>query len=126
MIPLNIRIANFLDSVSFVADKNAQYSMWGGGDRSISSVISLGELYAQFFDDNNIDDFIEKDLFSSLLDEKEKEAIVFFRDKLRDFSKAPGKNEINDAEIIEDSEWNDLIDIAKSTLKIFGINKNHV
>ncbi|MBU1361904.1 MAG: hypothetical protein KKC79_11490 [Gammaproteobacteria bacterium] len=122
MIPLQIRLKNFLDSVSIVADERRQRSMWV--ERRLpdgSFMISLGELYAQFFDDNDIDNFIADELDVAPLDPKQRSAIRSFRDALNSFSKAPGKSESfeTDAELIEDAEWKQLTMLAKTTLDAF-------
>ena len=119
MIPLDVRIANFLDSVAFVADKKQQYAMWVKHDQSVSSVISLGELYAQFFDDNDIDNFVEYELDLSKLTSEQKQAIRSFRNALNAFSKAPGKvtHPLSDADVIDDPEWNELVKLAQYTLE---------
>jgi hypothetical protein len=125
VIPFDIRLANFLDSVSFVADKTRQRAMWVEGNTKVSSVISLGELYAQFFDDNDIDNFIADDLDAAPLTNEQKNAIRSIRDALNDFSKAPGKtaNQVRDADVIDDPEWGNLIGLAQATLTFFGKQK---
>jgi len=122
VIPFNVRLANFLDSVSFVADKGRQRAMWVEGNTKVSSVISLGELYAQFFDDNDIDNFIADELDAAPLTNEQKDAIRSIRDALNGFSKAPGKtaNQVNDADVIDDPEWGNLIRLAQATLILFG------
>lgn len=122
VIPLDVRLANFLDSVSFVADKNRQRAAWVDGDTKASSVISLGELYAQFFDDNDIDNFIADDLGAAPLTSEQKDAIRSVRDALNDFSKAPGKpaSQLSSADVIDDPEWGNLIRLAQATLTVFG------
>jgi hypothetical protein len=122
VIPLDVRLANFLDSVSFVADTDRQRAMWVTGTRGVSSVISLGELYSQFFDDNDIDNFIADELDTSPLSGEQKKAIRVFRDALNDFSKGPGKmpKAISDAEVIDDPEWGCLVRLAEVTLTTFG------
>lgn len=123
MIPLEIRIQNFLDSVSFIADERRQRAMWIEGDPGKSFKISLGELYAQFFDDNDIDNFINDELDASPLPLEQRKAIRAFRDALNRFGKAPGKrNAGNDSELIGDPEWNELVDLAKSTLVTFELS----
>lgn len=121
MIPFDVRLVNFLGSASFIADKSLQRAMWIDGNTKVSSVISLGELYAQFFDDNDIDNFIADELDTAPLTNEQKNAIRSLRDALNDFSKAPGKTskEMNDADVIEDPEWGDLIRLARATLTVF-------
>jgi hypothetical protein len=46
--------------------------MWVERSEKISSVISLGELYAQFFDDNDIDNFIADEIDKSPLTQEQK------------------------------------------------------
>jgi len=96
--------------------------MWVAGTQGVSSVISLGELYAQFFDDNDIDNFIEDELDVSPLAIEQRHAIRSFRDALNGFSKAPGKlsQPMSDADVIDDQEWNELVRLAQSTLTTFG------
>lgn len=125
VIPLDVRLTNFLDSVSFVADKNRQRAAWVDGDTKASSVISLGELYAQFFDDNDIDNFIANDLGAAPLTSEQKDAIRSVRDALNDFSKAPGKpaaSQQSSADVIDDPEWGNLIRLAQATLTVFGMH----
>lgn len=122
VISFDVRLANFLDSVSFIADKTRQRAMWVEGNTKVSSVISLGELYAQFFDDNDIDNFIADDLETAPLTNEQKDAIRSIRDALNDFSKAPGKtaHQLSDAYVIDDPEWANLTKLAQVTLTFFG------
>lgn len=46
--------------------------MWVDRSEKISSVVLLGELYAQFFDDNDIDNFIVDEIDKSLLTQEQK------------------------------------------------------
>lgn len=122
MIPFDVRLTNFLDSVCFIADKTRQREIWVEGNTKVSSVISLGELYAQFFDDNDIDNFIADELDTACLTAEQKDAIRSFRDALNSFSKAPGKaaNQLSDADVIDDPEWGTLVRLAQLTLTLFG------
>lgn len=122
MISFEIRLANFLDSVSFIADKDRQRAVWVEGSKGVSSVITLEELYAQFFDDNDIDNFIEDELDASPLTYEQRLAIRTFRGALNNFSKAPDKTnqKIPDRELVDDPEWNELNDLAMHTLTMFG------
>jgi hypothetical protein len=123
VISLDTRLANFLDSLAFFADIKRQQATWTGQHGAISSFISLGEAYAQFFDDNDIDNFIAEELDTSTLHPEQKKAIRVFRDALNSFSKAPGsENQVPDCELVNDSEWGNLVTLAKSTLLNF---KNH-
>lgn len=88
MISLEVRLANFLGDVSFVADKKQQRAVWVTRSHGVSSVISLAELYCQYFDDNELDDFVENELDTSPLTSKQKHAIRSFRDALKSFSNA--------------------------------------
>jgi hypothetical protein len=122
VIPFDVRLANFLDSVSFIADEELQRAVWVSGRQGVSSVITLGELYAQFFDDNDLDNFIADDLDTSPLSGEQKKAIRQLRDALNDFSKAPGKmpNAMSDAELVDDPEWKRLVRLARATLTVFS------
>ena len=126
MIPFDIRMANFLGSTAFIADKKLQHAMWAERNKKISSIISLGELYAQFFDDNDIDNFIIDELDKSLLTKEQKEAIKVIRDDLNNFTKAPNRKtyQASDAELIDDPEWGQIVLLAQSTLNIFEKDKN--
>lgn len=123
MISLDVRLKNFLDSVSIVADEKRQHEMWiERCPPEGSFMISLGELYAQFFDDNDIDSFIAEELDRAPLRADQRLAIRSFRDALNSFSKAPGKSESfkNDADLIKDPEWKQLTVLAKVTLGAFA------
>lgn len=121
MISIEIRIKNFLDSVALVADEQKQVNMWVDGKAVDSFVVSLGELYAQFFDDNDIDNFIANELDGASLSSGQCAAIRAFRDAMNAFSKAPGKpaNFADDAFLLSDPEWKKLVEIAKSTIAEF-------
>lgn len=121
MIPFDVRIENFLESVSFIADENRQRAMWIDGDPGRSFMISLGEIYAQFFDDNDIDNFISHELDASPLTPSQRVAIRSFRDSLNDFEGAPGRHEgpTSDAELLMNPEWNKIVSLAKATLSEF-------
>jgi hypothetical protein len=120
MIAFDVRIQNFLDSLSFMADINRQRAMWESKALKTSSVISLGELYAQFFDDNDLDSFIEKELDTSPLTVEQRGGIRAIRDALNGFSNAPSRSQVpNDAALLYDPEWNKLVALAQSVLKLF-------
>lgn len=121
MIPLEVRLANFIDSVSFVADKDRQRLVWVQRAKGVSSVYSLGELYSQFFDDNEIDDFIDHEMMNAPLSNAQREAIRRFRDALNAFSGSPGKGggmKLESA-LIDDPEWNELVELATLTKNLF-------
>ncbi len=126
MIPLDVRLKNFLDSVSFFADKRRQHAMWVEGDPGESFMISLGELYAQFFDDNDIDNFIADELDATPWTPEQREAVRSFRDALNNFSKAPGRpeNSTKEADLVNDPEWNRVVALAKSTLAKFASSRD--
>lgn len=121
MISFETRIGNFLNSVSFVADKELQRRVWDEGESGITSIISIGELYSQFFDDNEIDDFINNEMKTSSLSKEQRDAIRKFRDALDEFSGAPWKqtSAAMNCNLSECREWNSLIELARSTLKLF-------
>ena len=121
MISLEVRVKNFLESVSLFADEGKQGDMWIDGKAVDSFVVSLGELYAQFFDDNDIDNFIADELDGTSLTLKQRAAIRTFRDALNAFSKAPGKpaSFTDDALLLSDPEWKRLVELAKSTIVEF-------
>jgi len=122
MISFDVRISNFLGTLSFMADINCQRLMWKDKVLGISSIISLGELYAQFFDDNDLDNFIDDELDTSPLTEEQRDGIRAVRDALNGFSKAPSKERepVNDAALLLDPEWNQLVLLAQTVLKLFG------
>jgi hypothetical protein len=122
MITLDTRITNFLGSVAFLADKKRQTAMWRDHASNLSSVISMGELYAQFFDDNDIDNFIRDELDSAPLTELQRRSIRAVRDALNEFSKAPGtpNHPIDDADLIDDPEWTEIVRLAQTTLGTFA------
>jgi hypothetical protein len=122
VISLDTRLENFLGIVSFVADKKQQYAMWVKHSQGVSSVISLNELYCQFFDDNDIDNFIEDELNTSPLTSVQRDAIRSFRDALNSFSKTLEKmpQPMSDAGVIENPEWNELVKLAQFTLTVFS------
>jgi hypothetical protein len=126
MIPFDIRMQNFLDSLSFMADISRQRAMWETKALGRSSVISLGELYAQFFDDNDLDNFVQEELDTSPLTEKQRDGIRAIRDALNGFSKAPTKERepVNDAALMYDPEWNKLVVLAQMVLKLFDPSIN--
>ena len=126
MIPFDVRLANFLDTVSFIADTKRQRAVWVERGQGVSSVISLGELYAQFFDDNDIDNFIADDLDRSALTVEQRISIRRFRDALNKFSKAPGVSfqAVREEELVDDLEWSELVALAKSTLGMFRNDDN--
>jgi hypothetical protein len=80
MIPLKLRLINFIDTVTFVSDKEFQHKIWVQKIKGLTSVDSMGELYCQCFDDNAIDQFIDEELSTSPLNEIQKKAILDFRD----------------------------------------------
>lgn len=122
MISFEVRLANFLDSVSFIASKTRQHAAWVDRNEEISSVISLGELYAQFFDDNDIDNFIAEDMDAAPLTAEQKNAIRSIRDALNNFGGAPGKNlsSSSDVNVINDPEWGRLVRLSQEALILFG------
>lgn len=122
MIPFDVRLANFLDTVSFIADKERQRRVWVDRTPGLSSVITLGELYSQFFDDNEIDDFIDREMASSPLTTSQRRAIREFRDALDSFSGAPSKSApfTDYAKLLNDPEWNRLIELATATKSQFA------
>lgn len=122
VISLETRLENFLGDVSFVADKEQQRAMWFAHSEGVSSVISLDELYCQFFDDNDLDNFISEELDKSPLTIEQRIAIRSFRDALNRFSDAREKFPlpISDADVIDDPQWNELVTLAQSTLTVFG------
>lgn len=124
MIPIDVRISNFLDSVSFLADLERQRIAWSNKTPGATSVVSLGELYAQFFDDNDIDNFVRYELDTSPLNTEQRESVLAIRDALNAFSKAPGKTPqpVNDEELLSDPEWNTVVALAQSVLKVFRGN----
>ena len=119
MIPLEVRVKNFLDSVSFFADKKQQHAMWVDGDPGDSFLMSLNEVYCQFFDDNDIDNFIADELDTAPLTSEQRHGIRLFRDALNKFSVVREKfsQPIRDADLITDPEWNELVVLAQSTLR---------
>jgi hypothetical protein len=90
--------------------------------QGVSSVISLDELYCQCFDDNDLDNFIEEVLDTSPLTAEQRLAIRSFRDALNNFSEAREEipQPMSDANVIDDPNWKELVNVAKSTLSVFG------
>ncbi|WP_157084929.1 hypothetical protein [Hydrogenophaga palleronii] len=122
MITLDTRISNFLSSVAFFTDLDVQRAVWVDGAKGVTSVICPSELYCQFFDDNDIDDFIDNEMSTAAITDSQKMAIRTFRDKLNEFDIAfdDPMNPKTDAELIETKEWADIRKLAELTLEKFG------
>ena len=120
MIPLDVRLANFLGTVAFVADKEIQRAVWIDKVPGITSIISIGELYCQFFDDNDMDGFIKDEMDESPLSTAQKSAIVQFSGALGVVEKLPSYADGDDGQTIESREWNALVKCAKGTLVTFA------
>ena len=93
--------------------------MWVDGDPGDSFLMSLNEVYCQFFDDNDIDNFIADELDTAPLTSEQRHGIRSFRDALNKFSVVREKfsQPIRDADLITDPEWNELVVLAQSTLR---------
>ena len=122
MLPFSVPLHNFLELVSFVADLKHQREVWIDKKQGVSSLISLGELYNQFFDDVDLDGFIDFELEGAPLTQRQKIAIRVFRDALDAFHAAPGRGrkEKTEDDVLRDPEWNKLVGLAQQTLKLFG------
>lgn len=121
MISLKTRLDNFIGVVSFVADKDQQALVWVKKVNNISSIYCLAELYNQFFNDNQIDDFIDNEMENAPLSEAQRIAIRRFRDALNAFNVAPGKLlEKSGSDLIDDLDWNEIVKLAISTKQLFG------
>jgi hypothetical protein len=134
MIPLKLRLINFIDTVTFVADKEFQHKIWVQKIKGLTSVDSMGELYCQCFDDNAIDQFIDEELSTSPLNEMQKKAILDFRDALNAYYEIVFRYKIvwhrvwwkrrlmlikPESELINEPEWNKLVQLAISIKKLF-------
>ena len=120
MIPLDVRLNNFLGTVEFVADEQTHRAVWLEGATGITSITSLGELYCQFFDDNDMDSFINEELSNAPLSPPQKEAIVRFRTALGAVETLPSYKDHNDRETIASREWKALVQCARETLRVFA------
>ncbi len=120
MIPLDVRLENFLGVVEFVADEKTQRKVWLEKTPGITSIISIGELFCQFFDDNDMDGFIKAELSDSPLSPEQKKAVLQFRNVLGKIEELRSYQEDNDRLTLETQEWRDLVHCARNTLKVFS------
>jgi len=120
MIPLDVRLNNFICAVAFAADEEMQRSVWIDKVSGLTSIISVGEFYCQFFDDNDMDGFIEKEITSAPLSSAQRVAILQFRAALKPIEKLQSYRDSDDRQTLESPEWKALIQCAKSTLPLFA------
>ena len=120
MIPLDVRLNNFVGAVAFAADEEMQRSVWIAKVPGLTSIISIGEFYCQFFDDNDMDGFIEDEMTSAPLSDAQKDAILQFRAALEPIERLQSYRDDDDRQTLESSEWKALIQCAKRTLPFFA------
>ena len=119
MIPFEVRLSNFLGAVAFAADEKQQRAVWVDGVLGLTSIISIGEFYCQFFDDNDMDDFIANELSGSPLSAPQKTAVIEFRAALNRIETLQSYQEDDDRQTLETPEWRSLVQCAKRTLSVF-------
>jgi hypothetical protein len=120
MIPFDVRLNNFVEAVAFVADEEMQRLAWIDKVTGLTSIISVREFYCQFFDDNDMDGFIEDEMDSTSLSDSQKNAILQFRAALSLVEKLQSYRDGDDRETIESAEWKTLVQCARRTLALFA------
>lgn len=121
MIPFDVRLNNFIGSVAFAADEEMQRSVWIDKVSGLTSIISVGEFYCQFFDDNDMDGFIENEIATAPLSSAQKDAILQFRVALEPIEKLQSYRDNDDRQTLQSPEWKRLIQCAKRTLPLFAV-----
>ena len=117
MYPIETRLKNFTDAVSFAADEDLQRTMWiTRSPKPLTSIYSISEFYGQIFDDSDIDDFIEKELPAASLTADQKRGILGFRDLLNLVEKTAAYRSQDHARLCESPEWKAVVQCAKRIL----------
>lgn len=120
MIPIDVRLNNFVGAVAFAADERMQRSVWINKVAGLTSIISIGEFYCQFFDDNDMDGFIKNELTNAPLSDKQRDAVLQFRAALEPIRKLQSYRDNDDKRTLESQEWKALIQCARRTLPLFA------
>lgn len=120
MIPFDVRLDNFVGAVEFAADEEMQRSVWIDKVPDLTSIISIGEFYCQFFDDNDMDGFIKDEMANSPLSSAQKDAVLQFRAALEPIERLQPYLNNDDRKTLESPEWKALIQCAKRTLPFFA------
>ena len=120
MIPFDVRLSNFLGAVAFAADEGRQRAVWVEKERGITSIVSVGEFYCQFFDDNDMDGFIQDELEVAPLNNAQKNAILEFRATLAAVEQLESYRDNDDAKTLGSPEWKAVVSCAKRALAIFA------
>ena len=84
-----------------------------------TSIYSVGEFYCQFFDDNDMDDFITSELQESSLSAAQKAAIVEFRDLLDSAGDIALHASCDNGTIVRSKQWKSVVACAKRILPLF-------
>jgi len=119
VIPLDVRLRNFVGAVAFASDEAKQRLVWVDKARGLTSIVSVGEFYCQFFDDNDMEGFIKEELNSAPLTQAQREAILALRAALEPVTHLASYRDNNDQRTLESAEWNAVIQCAKHALSVF-------
>jgi len=119
MIPLDVRLNNFIGAVAFAADEELQRTVWFDKKPSLTSITSIGEFFCQFFDDNDMDGFINDELASAPISQERKAAILDFRAALGPIEQLQSYRDEDDQKTAQTQEWKALVNCARLTLRRF-------
>jgi hypothetical protein len=120
MIPLDVRLSNFKDALEFAADEERQRAVWIDKVSGLTSIISVGEFYCQFFDDNDMAHFVKNEMIDAPLSDAKKNAILQFCAVLKPVEELESYRDDDDPRTLESPEWKAVIQCAKRTLPIFA------
>ena len=120
MIPLEVRVHNFVGAVQFAADEEMQRSVWIDKAAGVTSIISVGEFFCQFFDDNEMDRFITDEIADAQLSHAQKEAILNFCVSLKPVEQLQSYRDSDDLKTLASPEWSAVVQCAKRTLPLFA------
>jgi hypothetical protein len=120
MIPLDVRLNNFVGALEFAADEEMQRSVWIDKVSGLTSIISVGEFYCQFFDDNDMAEFVKNEMIDAPLSDVQKNAILQFCAALEPVEKLQSYRDDDDCRILESPEWKAVVQCARRTLPLFA------
>ena len=108
-------IKNIHNDILEISDLELQKKLWLNQNNDTGLISSYTELMCRLFDDNDIESFINKEGIEQGLPEK---IIIEIRLLIRLLNSYKEKQ--SDQEIIEDTEWHNIIEQAKMVLNVWN------